>query len=72
MDIKEKIEEIVAKLKGDKNLTRSFKKNPVKTIEDLIGVDLPDEQIEKIVEAVKAKISAGGFIEKIKGLFRKK
>lgn len=56
MDIKEKINEIVAKLKGDKNLLESFKTDPVKTVEKLLGIDLPDDKINKIVEGIKAKI----------------
>ena len=55
--IKEKIEEIVKKLTENKDLLENFKKNPVKTVETLLGIDLPDETIEKIVDGVKAKIS---------------
>ena len=56
MDIKEKIEQIVEKVKSDKTLLSRFQKEPIKVVEELIGVDLPDDQIEKIVDAVKAKI----------------
>lgn len=73
MDIKEKIEEIIAKLKGDKNLTKDFKKDPAKTVKGLLGnIDLDEDQIKSIIEAVKAKIGAGGFLDKIKALFKKK
>jgi len=74
MDIKAKIEEIVKKIKGDKKLLSKFKDEPVKTVEDLLGVDLPDDIIEKIVEGVKAKISIDdvkGALGKLKGLFGK-
>ena len=74
MDIKAKIEEIVKKIKGDKKLLSKFKDEPVKTVEDLLGVDLPDDIIEKIVEGVKAKISIDdvkGVLGKLKGLFGK-
>ena len=57
MDIKEKINEIVEKIKNNVDIKEAFEKNPVKAIEDLLGVDLPDEAIEKIVDGVKAKIS---------------
>lgn len=72
MDIKAKIEELVEKIKGDENLLKNFKKEPIKTVEGLIGVDLPDDQIEKIADGIKAKInldSAAGFLG---GLFGKK
>ena len=57
MDIKAKITELVEKIKSDPNLASKFQKEPVATIEGLLGVDLPDEQVEKIVEGIKAKLS---------------
>ena len=75
MDIKEKIEEIVAKVKADKNLKEKFEKNPIKVVEEIIGIDLPDELIEKVIEGAKAKLSAdmvGDIASKIGGLFGKK
>ncbi len=72
MDIKKKIEELLDKLKNDDELREQFLKDPVKTAEKLLGVDLPEEQLRQIVEGVKAKINfdqAGKFIG---GLFGKK
>lgn len=69
MDIKAKIEEIVNKVKNDKDFADNFKKNPVKAVEGIIGVDLPDDQINSVVDGVKAKVGADGIIDKIKGLF---
>ena len=57
MDIKAKIEDIVKKITSDKNLLSEFKSNPVKVVEKLIGIDLPDDKIKSIVDGVKAKIS---------------
>ncbi len=78
MDIKEKVEELVAKIRGDKDLTAKFQKDPVSAIEGLLGVDLPDEQVKKVVEGVKAKIKLddvgdmlGGLGEKLGGLLGK-
>jgi len=56
MDIKAKIEEIVKKLTSDKNLMTKFERNPVSVIEELIGIDLPDQQVNQVVDAIKAKI----------------
>ena len=56
MDIKAKIEEVVKKLTSDKNLRAKFERNPVSVIEQLIGIDLPDEQINQLVDGIKAKI----------------
>ncbi|MBR6562586.1 MAG: hypothetical protein IKK70_01445 [Clostridia bacterium] len=74
MDIKAKISEIVDKVKNDENIAESFKNDPVKTIEGLIGMDLPDDQVEQIVSGVKAKVSLdslGGLGNKLGGLFGK-
>lgn len=71
MDIKEKIEELVNKVKNDKDFGDDFKKDPVKAVESVIGVDLPDEQIEKVIDGVKAKISLDDIGDKIGDLFDK-
>lgn len=56
MDIMDKLEELVEKIKDDKTIAAKFKKDPVETVEDLLGVKLPEEQIEKLVDAIKNKI----------------
>ena len=73
--IKEKIEEIVEKIKNDKDIASKFQKDPVKTIEGLIGMDLPDAQVQQIIDAVKAKIDIdkiGDVLGGLGGLFCKK
>ena len=55
--LKGKIEEIVKKITTDKTLAAKFKADPITTVEGLLGVDLPNDQIEAIVEAVKAKVT---------------
>ena len=75
MDIKEKIEELVKKITSDKNLLKKFEKDPIKVVEDLIGIDLPNDMIEKVVEGVKAKINldkVGDVLGGLGGLFGKK
>lgn len=70
--IKEKIEEIVEKLKTDETLKARFLKEPTKVVEELLGVDLPDDAIEKIIDGVKAKISVdklGSALGALKKLF---
>ena len=57
MDIKEQIESIVGKIQKDKSLQAQFKKDPIKAVEKLLGVDLPDDAVEKIVAGVSAKLS---------------
>ena len=72
MDIKAKINELVDKIKNDDELKAQFKKNPIQAVEKLLGVDLPDDMVEKIVDGIKAKLtldSASGLAGKLKGLF---
>ncbi len=72
MDIKEKIEELVEKIKNDDDLLKNFKEEPVKTIEKLIGIDLPDDQIEKLIDGIKAKLTFDNVTDLLGGLFGKK
>ena len=72
MDIKAKIEELADKIKNDKDLQAQFKKDPVAAVEKLLGIDLPNDQIEKIVDGIKAKISVDSITGAIGGLFGKK
>ena len=58
MDIKELIEQMTAKLTSDEAMKEFFAKDPIKTVEKVLGMDLPDEIIEKIVAGVKAKLTA--------------
>ena len=72
MDIKAIIEEIVNKVKGDPKLLESFTSDPVKTIESISGIDIPDGAQEQIVSGVKDAISGGklsGITDAIKKLF---
>jgi uncharacterized protein YpuA (DUF1002 family) len=72
MDIKEQITSVVEKITKDEKLQEQFKKDPVKTVEQVLGVDLPDDMINKVVDGVKAKISvdkAGDMLGSIKKLF---
>ncbi len=72
MDIKEQINKLVEKVKNDPEIMELFKKEPIKAVEKVLGVDLPDDVIEKIIDGVKAKIKIDGAADvlgKIKKLF---
>jgi hypothetical protein len=71
MDIKAKIAEIVEKIKNDKNFASDFQKDPVTAVEKVLGVDLPNDPIEKIIDGVKAKISVDDVKDKVGGLLDK-
>lgn len=79
MDIKAKIDEVVNKVKSDDKFAEKFKSEPIKAVEDVLGVDLPDDQVNGIIEGVKAKVNLsgvtnklGGVADKIGGMFGKK
>ena len=72
MDLKKKIDEIVKKIKADDGFAKKFKDDPVKAVESILGVDLPDDQVNKLIDGVKAKLNldkADGLLGKIKKLF---
>ncbi len=79
MDIQKIINDVIAKLKADPNLLKNFAANPVETLEKTLGIDLPDEQINQVIEGVKGKLDlsnidlkdAAGLLGKLKGLFGK-
>lgn len=73
-ELKEKLDEIVEKIKSDKNIAAKFQADPIGTVENLIGMDLPNDQIEGLVDAVKAKVNldkAADALGGLKGLFGK-
>lgn len=79
MDIQKIINDVVAKLTGNPELIKGFLADPVKTLEKTFGIDLPDDQINQVIEGVKGKIDlskidlkqATGLLGKIKSLFGK-
>ncbi|MBP3413461.1 MAG: hypothetical protein J6K89_09410 [Oscillospiraceae bacterium] len=72
MDIKKKITEIVDQIKSNPSLKEDFTKDPEKTIEKLLGVDIPDGIADKVIDGVKAQLTGdklSGIVGKIKDLF---
>ncbi len=73
-ELKEKMDEIIDKIKSDKNIAAKFQKDPIGTVEGLIGIDLPNDQLEGLVDAIKAKINldkVGDALGGLKGMFGK-
>ncbi len=71
-DVKAKVEELVGKIQKDPATLKSFQDDPIKTVEKLTGVDLPDEQLKPLVAGIKAKLAAadlGGKLDGLKNLF---
>ena len=70
INVKEKIAEIAEKIMKDEKLQKQFKDEPVKAIEKLLDVDLPDAVVEKIIDGVKAKIAVDKVAD-VAGMFKK-
>ena len=56
-EIKKKIEEIVKKVTTDKDFADKFKKDPITAVEGVLGIDLPNDKINAIIDGVKAKMT---------------
>ena len=77
-DITKDVDQVVKKLTGNNSPTEQSKKNPVKTVTDILGIKLDDQLIQAIIKAVQGKLSiedvaknAGGILGKLKSLFGK-
>ena len=68
MDIKATVEKAVKKLMDNPSLMKKFEKEPVKVIEELIGVDLPDDLVNQLIDGIKAKITAEKVGDALQGL----
>jgi len=78
MDIQKIISEVLEKLGSDKELRSKFDIDPVKTLEKVFNIDLPDDQINAVIDAIKAKLDlddvadvAGKLLGGLGGLFGK-
>lgn len=63
MDIKEKLGDLTDKVK-DKDFQDDLKKDPVKAVEGLTGIDIPEDKVDKVVDAAKDKL--GDVFDKLK------
>ncbi len=74
MDVKEQITKAVEKIARDKKLQEQFQKEPVKALEGILGIDLPDDVIDQVVKGVKAKLTTDKLsdsVDALKGFFKK-
>ena len=57
MDLQEQIKKLLNRIGEDDSLRSLFQKDPVAAAEKVLGIDLPDDMMEKIIDGVKAKLS---------------
>jgi len=70
MDIKEQISKITEEILKNPSIKEQFEKEPIKVIEKVLGIDLPDPIIEQIINGVKAKLSVD-TVAQVADMFKK-
>ena len=67
-NIKKMVEDVLEKLQKNPELLEKFQEDPVATLEKVLGVDLPDDQVEKLVDGIKASMDLDKLSGMLKGL----
>lgn len=57
-NIRDIAKRIKAIMKDDDQFEAKFDRNPAKAIEEVLGIDLPDEKVNKIVTLVRTKLDS--------------
>ncbi len=73
MDIKAQISKMVEEVSKNPDMKEQFEKEPVKAVEKVLGIDLPDDVVMKIVDGVKAKLTMDNVskaADALKGIFK--
>lgn len=69
--LKQMAENVVKQLTGNKDLISAFTKDPAALLQKL-GISVPQEQINKLIQLVKEKLGDAGtktLLQKIKAFF---
>jgi len=75
MDLQKVIKQVLDALNNNDALVKEFLADPAKVLESKLGIDLPNEQINAVVEGVKTKLNldnAASVLNAVQGLFGKK
>lgn len=73
VDIKGQINKLIEEISKNPNIKEQFEKEPVKAIENVIGIDLPDDVVMKIIDGVKAGLTMDGVskaADTLMGMFK--
>lgn len=68
LDLKGKVDEACKKLQSDPSLLKKFQSDPIKAVESVLNIDLPDEQLKPLVSAIQAKLATSDLGDKLKDL----
>ena len=66
LDVLEIVEKAVKKILKDEKLQKQFLDEPVKALEKVLDVDLPDELLEPVIDGIKTKIKADQVADTLK------
>lgn len=55
MEMKDYVEKVLAAVKKDPSLLKKLDKEPAKTLECILGIDLPDDEVNAIAAKLKGK-----------------
>lgn len=66
MNMMKKAEEMMEKIKNDKDILNKFETNPAEAINSIAGTNISDEQARKMIDDVKAKMQDGSMDKLIK------
>ena len=75
MDLQKIIKQVLEALNNNESLVKEFLADPAKVLESKLGIDLPNDQVNAVVEGVKAKLKlddAASVLNAVQGLFGKK
>ncbi len=75
MDLQKVIKQVLEALNNNESLVKEFLADPAKVLESKLGIDLPNDQVNAVVEGVKAKLkldNAASVLNAVQGLFGKK
>ena len=61
VDIAKYVEQVVEKVTKDGAILEKFKKDPVKTVADLLGISLDADTLKAIASAVEGKLNLDGL-----------
>lgn len=68
LDLKGKVDEACKRLQSEPALLKKFESDPIKVVETLFNVDLPNEQLKPLVSAIQAKLATSDLGDKLKDL----
>ena len=68
-DILKLASDVVEKLTKDEKLMDAFKKDPVAVVEKKLGIDLPNDQLNALIDGIKAKLKADDVLDAAGKLF---